>query len=522
MKCDNHEARYLPHVILLAVAFFILFGLLNSTGSKNLAMVRIFEPDEAAVLPVIQKMVAPKGSLDDFIRGFIFYGYYYYGFPFFGLSGLIALPFQWFEKIQNTQLLMLALRQLISVLPTIFALIIIVYLQDGFRTFRSVLLFLFLLMIPAVFQNSLWLHPDGLVLLLSALVLLFLVKDNRSLGKNFFISAAFCGILIATKLVGAFFFLAVGLVLIWSLAEKRVTWKKAILSAIGYLFIMAVFFVISNPFLLSEWGRIEYLNIARKQSNMLSSGYGVIYGKGIKSLWPILNNYYGEFIFLFTTVVVLILSFYDKKKNFLSALILAWFVPLTVYLFFFIHFKYQYWLPVALPLFSVWILVLRPKDEFTKMKPLLKAFNIIFVVILTVQVFLFVRQNLDTAKQHFFREKSNPSIQFYENVRQVLNSELDEPLSVYFDYRLYLPDDNSWQKTTSFDLLTYDYIQDYDFDILLLQQQRIKDYLQEGLIGVDPNEFEKSQIFYRDADKGLVDGYVLVFRDSVGLVFQKK
>jgi len=192
-----------------------------------------------------------------------------------------------------------------------------------------------------------------------------------------------------------------------------------------------------------------------------------------------------------------------------------------VYLFFFIHFKYQYWLPVALPLFSVWILVLRPKDEFTKMKPLLKAFNIIFVVILTVQVFLFVRQNLDTTKQHFFREKSNPSIQFYENVRQVLNSELDEPLSVYFDYRLYLPDDNSWQKTTSFDLLTYDYIQDYDFDILLLQQQRIKDYLQEGLIGVDPNEFEKSQIFYRDADKGLVDGYVLVFRDSVGLVFQK-
>lgn len=170
MKWDKNEARFLPFVVLLSIAFFILFAL-NSTGSINLAMVRIFEPDEAAVLPVIQNMVAPKGSLDGFLRGFIFYGYYYYGFPFFGLSGIIALPFQWLGQIQNTQLIMLALRQFVSVLPMIIGIVLLVYLQDGFRTYRSILLLLFLLIVPAVFQNALWLHPDGLVLLLSVLVL---------------------------------------------------------------------------------------------------------------------------------------------------------------------------------------------------------------------------------------------------------------------------------------------------------------------------------------------------------------
>lgn len=521
MKWDKNEARFLPFVVLLSIAFFILFGFLNSTGSNNLAMVRIFEPDEAAVLPVIQNMVAPKGSLDGFLRGFIFYGYYYYGFPFFGLSGIIALPFQWLGQIQNTQLIMLALRQFVSVLPMIIGIVLLVYLQDGFRTYRSILLLLFLLIVPAVFQNALWLHPDGLVLLLSVLVLFFLNKDNRSLGKYFFISAAFCGVLVATKLVGVFFFLAVGTVLIWSLVEKKVNWKKALLSAVVYILILVIFFIISNPFLLSEWGRIEYLNIARKQSDMLSSGYGVIYGKGLKSLWPIMQLYYGESVFLITTLIVSLSSIFNKKRNFFTALILAWFFPLTLYLLFFIHFKYQYWLPVALPLFSTWALIFCNKDGFRTINFWRKVIYILFTSILVAQFCLFSYHDYKIAKKQIFREKSNPSIQFYDEVREVLFSELNNPLSVYFDYRLYLPDDNNWEKTTSFDLLTYEYIQENHFDILILQQQRINDYLQEGLVGVNPVEFEKSQIFYRDAEDGQIDGYNLIFRDEVGLVFQK-
>ena len=498
-----------------------LFGILNNTGSENIAMVRIFEPDEAAVVPIIQEMVTPKANLESFLRGFVFYGYYFYGFPFFGISGLVALPFQLTGQLQNVQSLMLALRQVVSVLPMLIGLLILVYLQDGFKSARSIVLFLFLLIIPATLQNGLWLHPDGLVVLLSSLVLFLLVKDNRSIGKYFFISAAVCGILIATKVVGVFFFLAVGVTIIWALVEKKVKWKKALLSSMVYILILAFFFVLANPFLLSSWARIEYLNVARKQADLLSHGYGVVYETGWKSLSPTLRQYYGEFVFLISTLVLAISGLFNKQRRFLSALILSWFFPLTVYVFFLSHFKYQYWLPVALPLFSSWVVALLDRKSWINLKPAAKIVCMIFLAIFALQTVFFIRQDINIGREHLVREKESPSIGFYRTVSQVLGPALDQPLSVYFDYRLYLPDNNNWQKHTSFELLTYDYVREGNFDILLLQQQRIRDYLQEGLTGIDSDEFERSQVFYRDADVGNIKGYNLIYRDSTGLIFGK-
>jgi len=276
----------------------------------------------------------------------------------------------------------LALRQIISVLPMLVALLILVYMQDGFRTYRSILLYVFLLSIPAIIKNGLWLHPDGMVLLLSVLVLYFLWKDERRLGKNFYIASALCGILTATKIVGAFFFLAVGVTVIWSLIEKKSTWKKAILSSAKFIFIMAFFFILSNPFLLSKWGRIEYITTAKKQASFLSEGYGVVYGKGLRSLWPILKSCYGGAIFLIATLFISIISIFNSKQPFLHSLILSWFIPLTIYVFFFTHFKYQYWLPVAIPLYSNWILIF-PEEfrfQFKKQKILSLILCSIFVV----------------------------------------------------------------------------------------------------------------------------------------------
>jgi hypothetical protein len=500
----------------------VLYGILNKTGSANLAMVRIFEPDEAAVLPVIQEMVTPKANLESFLRGFVFYGYYFYGFPFFGFSGLVALLFKLAGQLQNIPTLMLALRQIVSVFPMLIGILILVYLQDGFKSFRSIVLYMFLLIIPATLQNGLWLHPDGMIVLLSSLILLLLVIDNRSLGKYFFLSAAICGIMIATKVVGAFFFLAVGLTIIWALVDKKVTWKRALLSSLAYILILAVFFVLANPFLLSPWARTEYLNVAKKQADLLAHGYGVVYEKGLKSFPSTLRYYYGEYIFLISTFVLALIGLFNKQRRFLSVLILSWFLPLTVYIFFFSHFKYQYWLPVALPMFSSWVIAFPDRKEWIDMKAATRIVLIVFLAIITVQSTFFIIQDINTIKTHLARENNNISIMFYEKVSQVLGPDLDQPLTVYFDYRLYLPDDNNWQKHTSFELMTYEYIREGNFDILLLQQQRIRDYLQEGLTGIDPDEFERSQSFYRDADAGNIAGYNLIYRDSTGLVFEKK
>jgi len=80
----------------------------------------------------------------------------------------------------------------------------------------------------------------------------------------------------------------------------------------------------------------------------------------------------------------------------------------------------------------------------------------------------------------------------------------------------------NWQIETSFDLLSYAYIQEHDFDVLLLLQQRIWDYTNPNAVGIDPEAFALSQQFYRDADAGKIEGYDLVYRTPLALVFVKE
>ena len=220
------QKRIFALLLLMATAVFILVALPNAAASQNMSMVQMFEPDEAAPLPAMLHMIAPAPSLDQTLRYFVFYDYYFYGFPFFASSALAVLPLQWLGHIQDLPLVMLALRQLISVLPMLAALLLLVYLQDGFRTYRSPVLFAFLLSVPAVLANDFWWHADSLTFLAVALTLFFLARDNLRFGRNFLLAAVTCAIATATKLVGADFFLAVGLALLLGFVLKKASWKK--------------------------------------------------------------------------------------------------------------------------------------------------------------------------------------------------------------------------------------------------------------------------------------------------------
>ena len=169
-------------LLFMAVAAFALFTWPNAVASQNLSMVQMFQPDEAAVLPYVQQMITPAPTLNLALRHFVFYEYYYYGFPYFGASAMLLLPLRWLGLLGNISLVMLILRQFISVLPMLAALLLLVYMQDGFRSYRSPVLFAFLLAVPAVVQNNLWWHPDGIAFLLVVLTLFFLKRDNLRFG----------------------------------------------------------------------------------------------------------------------------------------------------------------------------------------------------------------------------------------------------------------------------------------------------------------------------------------------------
>ncbi len=329
------QKRYFALLLLMALVSFAIFVLPNAVASQNLSMVQMFQPDEAAPLTYIFQMIAPASTLNLALRHFVFYDYYFYGFPFFATSALAILPLQWLGRLSNLPLIMLLLRQFVSVLPMLVALLLLVYMQDGYRTYRSPVIFAVLLCVPAVVQNNLWWHPDGLTFLFVVLTIFFLKKDNLHFGWDFLIAAVCCGIATAIKLVGVYFFLAVGVTLFLGLLLKNVSIKRLAGMAITFLIVMGVAFVTANPFLLSHWARTAYGYIFQKQAFLLAEGYGVVYEKGLTAAWPLIHESFGELAFIGIALGAAIWGALRGPQRLFQTLILAWFVPLSVVVFFF-------------------------------------------------------------------------------------------------------------------------------------------------------------------------------------------
>lgn len=508
--------------ILLGIAFllFCLAMLPNRQASENLAMVTMLEPDEGVVIPVMQRMISGGATLKQTLGRFIVYEYYYYGLPFFGLGALLMLALRGLGLENNFALTMLVLRQVISVLPTLAGLLVLTYIQDQFKTWRSIAIFLLLAIIPATVRNALWLHPDGMVIFFSAMVLYFLWKDNYKLGRHFYWAAAFCGLLTATKLVGLYFFMAVFLCLIWYLHKNQGNWKQAIKAGSLFIGLMLLCFLFSNAFLFSKYGRPQYLSTIQGQASWLAEGYGIVYAKGLSAAIPILKQDYGSVAFILLAIALTFFGIWNERSRFHSVLILAWALPLSISVFFFTHFKYQYWLPVALPLFSSFALLFPEKMDHTKGKdnlPLLVRTGLLLLILF--QGFMFLKTDNAIIQKRYSAIEGNASIAFYNESMLRLDRLKGKQQKVYYDYRLYFPSNEKWSGGTNYDLLDYAYIQENNFTILMLSAQRIADYLNPNVTGVDPEKFAENQRFYRDAKAGEIAGYHLLYRDQKALLY---
>ena len=515
------QRRIFAVLLFMAAIAFVLFAFPNAVASQNLSMVQIFQPDEAAPLPYIFQMIAPAPTLNLALRHFIFYEYYYYGFPFFAASGLLLLPLQWLGRLGDMPLVMLILRQFVSVLPMLAALVLLVYMQDGFRSYRSPVLFALLLIVPAVLQNNSWYHPDGITFLLVVLTIFFLRRDNLRIGWNFLLAAVMCGIATATKLVGVYFFLAVGMTLVLGLVLQKASWKKLVGMAFAFIFTMGLAYVAANPFLLSHWARTAYQYILNKQGGLLADGYGVFYAKGLLESWPLVRSSFGAAPFLLIALGAAVWGTWRGPQRLLYALILAWFIPLTVTVFYLTHFKFQYWLPVALPLISCLVILLPEKWNKDRFGHLAFFTRLVLLLVILAQSFLFVRADVQTYNSRLNRAETSTSLKFYDKILATLKPLPDNNLHVYYDYRLYVPGNPGWKTDTNFDLLEYGYINNNKFDVLLLLEQRIKDYLNPNAVGIDPALFARNQQFYRDADNETITGYHMVYRDSFALIYVK-
>ncbi len=512
---------------LLSIVYFIVFCFPNSANSKDISMVQVFEPDEAMPLPYVFHMIQPYGSLKESLYNFAYYNYYFYGFPHFALSAVVLLPVKWAEQLSNTPLVMAVLRQAVSLLPMLAAIWLLVYLQTGFKSYKAVPLFLLLAGLPAVVENNFWWHPDGLAILLMMLAILFLARDNLRFGPHFYLSAVMCGLAAMTKGIGFYFFLAVFVYLVLGWVHKKVSPGRLVLSALGYLAAMAAAYFIANPILIYGVERQRFFEIMRDQSELLTQGYELQYAKGLAAAWPALTEYYGGWPMLLTAVAACVGGIIRRGPNrLLQIIILAWIIPLSVMDFYLIHFKFQYWLPAALPLFSTIAFILPERIDFQNLrssprgKPFLESLaRVGLSAVMLIQLICFVAGDGIRFIGQLHKSENNPSIAFYGEASGALSALPKNAYRVYHDVRMYVPQSSGWITDSSFEVLTYRYIEKGKFDILLIMQSRVSDYLNEDAQAVDEEKMQKAREFYKDVRAGTVEGYQQIYKNGYGLVF---
>ncbi len=356
---DQSQKRTFTLLLLTGVLVFILFIFPNFKGAKDAVMLSIFEVDEYAQYPHILRMVTPGDSLYQTVRNFLLYLHYYYGYPFYFLSAVSILPIKWISGSDwslQTPLIVLMLRQMLSVLPALLAVGVLTYCQTGFRTrWRSLLLFLFLLIVPGMVSNNLWWHPDALALLFVALTFFFLQRDDMRFGRNFLLAAAACGLAVSAKHQGLFFYLAVPFYLIWGAVVRRLIWWKVPLLGLIFIAVMAGAILVTNPLLLLPQERAEI--IATQVNNLQTLGSGFVFLNAQPYFaW---NRYpddfrihYGEFAFILLALAALVLGMRNPRRRVLNVMILLWTIPLFYSINFAATRRTHYFLPVILPLFS--------------------------------------------------------------------------------------------------------------------------------------------------------------------------
>ena len=520
------QKRIFAILLVISAVYFSIFILPNNTGAKDQMMVSLFEPDEFAQYPIVTKMLTPRENLKQTLINFVAYRHYYYGSPFYFSSALTILPVKLAEGFNNTQLNMLLLRQVVSVLPMLGALLLLTYIQTRFQSYiKSISLFVLLLSVSAVVENNMWWHVDSLAVFFTALTFFFLDKDDLRFGRDFYLAAASVGLATGTKVIGFFFFLTIPTYLLLGILQKQMTWRTAILRGAAFVGIMFATILISNPFLLLRSESSHMLNLLTRQSAAMSEGWVLAYDKGPISWLPIIQGLYGQLIFIILAFIALTLGIWRGANRTRHLLIAMWAIPFGLYVLYAIAIKpTHFFLPILLPVFSSLVVLFEfPPFANDKPRPLLSwLWGGLILTIIAYQFVVYINKDVEMFREVLTREENEGSLAFYSVLERDILPRIptDSQLVVFRDVRMYFPENPQWV-VRSYWNSNYKVIERIEPDLIILWTQRILDYTQEGAQenALDPESFQNTYNFYVDVDNDQLRGYRLVYRDENGLFF---
>ncbi len=354
-------------LVLLVIGLIYIAVLMpsNINGSRDWDDFRHYGGDEYVIYPILQNVLSPGDDFGATLYHHYIHEDYHYGYPFYAVSSLFMYPIRLIagpDFMQRIDLTLPTLRTMVSVVPLMLGCLILVFMATRFEhPLLSAAVWLFLLTAPGSLQNNqgFW-HPDGLNLFFVCAALYFLQRDRLRYGRNFFISAFFVGLSAATRLFGFFFFLAVGICLLYGLLRKMIDLRQAACKALLFILIMAGTILWADPFLFRSDARQNMMAILTEKTGEMSTGYNSDfndpkndYRPGWNAWYPAFEDHFTEMFCFFFLIFSLLTACFIGREQWTHRILALWWVVVAVYLIWFVAVKStQYVLPMMLPLMS--------------------------------------------------------------------------------------------------------------------------------------------------------------------------
>jgi hypothetical protein len=496
-------------VTVLVCAYVALFVPPNLTGAKDLNMVGAFNLDELVMYPAITHMLDGRRSVLDVVAHFAVPGFWTYGYPFFAASATSVLPVRLLVDPAHTLPYMLVLREL-SPLFLAIAIALLCYLQLGRESLLgALLLFVFLALLPAVVNLSMWWHPDALAILFVVLTIFALDRDSLRFGRWYYAAAVFCGLATGTKLIGVWFVATIAVYL--GLGLRSGGLRRTTLYASQFVGIMLATIVVSNPLML--WPKYARLMIAGTSSGIEHIYTGLRTPTGFSAWSQTMNDGFGGWWIAALALAAGVLGIIaGARRRLLNTIILTWTLPLSIWLIFFAGYKAERLiLPALLPLFSCLGGLRRRSIPFA-----------VAALSMIIAAGFYVRADARNYQEMTNRERNSANLQFYRQLEAAyLSARSDVPqVRIFRDPYVYFPPSAALDVHFVWRSAVYRDISALDPDLIVLERDYIEMFSMPGP-AVDSVEARNSQPLYQDAKHDHIAGYRKILENSFAVAFER-
>ena len=380
-KFLQNQSSLLIILLLFSIIIWIDFSW------SELSILEMKSIDEYAFHGSLLRVYEGLVSFD--IKKLFSHGFYSYGSAFFILNGIAASP--WLDVTDSSMSIIVP--RLITTLFMGVSLLILTKLLEQFHSniFEKILALLFVVMMPGIWVNAMWFHPDYMMtaFLMASMYMLF---KSKIIGDRFYwFSVLFWGISVAVKIQAITF----APVLIWSISiliRNNTLSEKYFKIFIASFVSIIIIFIILNPYVIHPKGANAWFQVFISNIESNDSNHG-IFGD-LSLLFKIKNAIELFYVPMVLFTVLLLLSLialykeWKSKQLRLSGMAAAYILPNIIYLLFFVNKAWNhYFLPVFMmsPLiFSFGIQLLR--DRYSLNIIWLRA---TFIMLVATQVVVF-------------------------------------------------------------------------------------------------------------------------------------